>query len=320
MTLTGPQKIPFASTKYWYGAKYPGSAMEVNVGVVHTTEGTSLPSYEGGATAPNVTGLPDIKGKKIGWYQHFDVDRSSRALMNKSGGVETNTANSFQVELVGTCDPAHKSTWGKLKAGVDYIYWPTAPDWALQEVAKLVKWLADNHNLKAQCTVTFKAYPASYGANGVRLTGAQWNNYYGWLGHQHVPENDHGDPGNIDIAKIMAYAKGTTPAPPKEDEDVALSAADIQKVAQAVWDLDVITAAAPPYANTDYDTNKTWTAKYAQADAVLKARQARAEVADLQAQMATLNAKLESITNLGPVNLDVLATKVADLLAQRLAS
>lgn len=190
MTLTGPQKIPFANTtRAWYGDKYPGSAMESNVGVVHTTEGTTLPDYNGGASAPNVTAVPDFKNKKLVWYQHFDVDRSSRALVNKSGGVETNTLNAFQIELVGTCDPAKRVSWGSKKAGVDYIFWPEAPDWALKGLGELVHWLAVNHKIPAKSSVVWKAYPASYGNSAVRLTGARWASYYGWLGHQHVPEN-----------------------------------------------------------------------------------------------------------------------------------
>lgn len=229
MTLTGPQKIPFANTAYWYGDDYPGSAMESNVVVVHTTEGTSLPDYDGGAVAPNVTGVPDFAAKKIRWYQHFDVDRSSRALVNASGGVETNTANSFQIELVGSCDPSRRVSWGSAVAGVDYLFWPDAPDWALAEVAKLFTWLHDNHGVQLRSTVTWKAYPGSYGAgNGVRLTGAQWGAYYGILGHQHVPENYHGDPGDIDMAKILAYATGATA--PGGEENVALEAADIKKI------------------------------------------------------------------------------------------
>src|SRR5215471_17719630 len=52
------------------------------------------------------------------------------------------------------------------------------------------------------------ANPSSYGtSNGVRLSGSAWNAYKGILGHQHVPENDHGDPGDINIAAIM----GITP-------------------------------------------------------------------------------------------------------------
>lgn len=229
---TGPQKIPFASTAYWYGSKYPGTRFEANVGVVHTTEGPSLPDYGGGASAPNVTAVPDFAAKKLRWYQHFDVDESSRALRNLSGGVETNTLNSFQIELVGTCDPSTHKKW--TDAGYKHIFWPQAPDWALEGLAELVRWLADNHKIQMKSTVTWKAYPSSYGNSSVRLSGAEWQNYYGWLGHQHVPENDHGDPGNIDFARVLQFAKGETPAE-EEEEDMALSAEDIKKVAAAVW-------------------------------------------------------------------------------------
>lgn len=237
MALTGPQKIPFASQKYYYGDKYPGSAMESNVGVIHTTEGTTLPSYGGGVSAPNVTAVPDIKAQKLLWYQHFDVDRSSRALVNRSGGVETNTLNAFQVELVGTCDPAHKTSWGSKKAGVDYIFWPAAPDWALKELAKLVRWLADNHRVPARSSVVWKSYPTSYGASSVRLSGSQWSDYYGWLGHQHVPENDHGDPGNINFARVLEHANAQTPAPPAppKEKPVALSDNDVKRIVDGVW-------------------------------------------------------------------------------------
>lgn len=252
MTLTGPQKIPFANaTKAWYGNKYPGDAMESNVGVVHTTEGTTLPDYGGGASAPNVTGVPDIKNQRINWFQHFDVDRSARALVNKAGGVQTNTLNAFQIELVGTCDPAKKTSWGSKKAGVDYIFWPEAPDWALKEVGKLVRWLADNHKIPARSGVVWKAYPSSYGNSAVRLTGSQWENYYGWLGHQHVPENDHGDPGNLNFARILQHAAGTVPAPkpPTKENPVALSTDDVKKI----LDTDgIIPAPNPKDANTHW--------------------------------------------------------------------
>lgn len=208
MTLTGPQKFPGASTAYWYQSKYSTAAMESNVGVIHTTEGTNLPGYGGGASAPNFTAVPDIANKKLKWYQHFDFDRSSRALLDRSGGVSTNRGNAVQIELVGTCDPKYKTSWGTRKAGVSYIFWPAAPDWALQELAKFVHWAYKNHNVKLQSTVTWKAYPGSYGlSNGVRLSGSGWNAYYGWLGHQHVPENDHGDPGNMNFARVLDYAK-----------------------------------------------------------------------------------------------------------------
>ncbi|GAA0500616.1 peptidoglycan-binding protein [Streptomyces olivaceiscleroticus] len=207
----GQQRYPGASTKYWYGSKYPGSAMEVNVGVLHTTEGTSLPSYGGGASAPNFTAVPDFKNQKLVWYQHYEFDVSSRALVNRSGGVETNTLNAVQVELVGTCDPSTSKKWGG--KNTRHILWPEAPDWALRELAKFVKWAHDEHGVPMSSSVSWKAYPASYGATSVRLSGGQWNSYRGWLGHQHVPENDHGDPGALDFDKVLSYAKGFSSAP-----------------------------------------------------------------------------------------------------------
>ncbi|WP_333757850.1 hypothetical protein [Streptomyces sp. ISBFB 2968] len=231
MARTGPQKIPGASQSYFFGTgQYSGSAMEVNCGVVHTTEGMSLTSYSSGAVAPNVTGVPDIKNRKIRWYQHFDVDESARALMNRSGGVETNTANVFQIELVGTCDDSKKTSWSGKKAGVDYLHWPTAPDWALAEVAWLVRWLNANHGIPLTCVSNWLAYgkdsrrpgvtPASYGANPARMSMSAWRSFTGWCGHQHVPENDHGDPGSMNFARVIAIAKGgSKPATEENDMD-----------------------------------------------------------------------------------------------------
>ena len=296
MTLTGPQKIPFASQSEYYGGVYQGSAMEVNVGLLHTTEGTSLVSYGNGSEAPNVTAVPDFVNQKLRWYQHYDVDRSSRALVNAAGGVETNTLNVFQIELVGTCDPATHTRW--LNAGVRHIYWPEAPDWALAEVGVMVRWLHDNHNIPMTCGVTFKGYPASYGSgNGVRLSGSQWSAYTGWLGHQHVPENYHGDPGSIDIDKILAFAAGT-------EEDVAITKADVNTIVNTD---DLIRS---PHDTTD--TNKFWTLASYERETYLKAEAAADAVARVEAKVDALA--------VGGVDLDALAAKVADLLAARLQS
>lgn len=321
MAYQGPQKIPGATTgSSWYQDSYPGDRMEVNVGVIHTTEGTSLPTYGGGASAPNVTGVPDFANQKIKWYQHFDVDCSSRALVNQSGGVQTNTLNAFQVELVGTCDPATHKKW--TDAGVKHIFWPEAPDWALVEVAWLVKWLYDNHGMQIRSTVIWKAYPASYGASAVRLTGSQWTSYYGWLGHQHVPENVHGDPGNINWKRIEELAKGAAPDT-GGTTNVALSADDIKNIFYA----DLIPAQEPPYNNTDWESgNKTWTFKYAVYTTVRDGRDTNERVKGVEANLTTLSSQVAALTadvqtlKVGGVDLDALAEKVADLLAARLAN
>lgn len=202
------------STVQWFQGRYPGAVIKPNVLVIHTTEGTSWDGYDGGAIAPNYTARPDMARRRLDWRQHFPDERSSRALVNQPGGVETNTLNAIQVELVGTCDPTHRHTWGNLRAGVHYIYWPDAPDWALEAVAAFVRDLHQRHGLRLTAP-TFKAYPASYGTkNGVRMSFDQWRNFRGICGHQHVPENVHGDPGDIAIARIlMLAAQKTVPSP-----------------------------------------------------------------------------------------------------------
>jgi hypothetical protein len=112
--------------------------------------------------------------------------------------------------MVGTCDSRKATSWGSLRAGVDYIYWPAAPDWALKAVGDFILWCRDNHGIRAQSTVEWIPYPSG---RDVHLTGAQWGAYYGWLGHQHVPENDHGDPGNIDFNRMIALATGGATPP-----------------------------------------------------------------------------------------------------------
>lgn len=208
--------LKYDSKTQWFQDDFPGAALNLNsnttVVILHTTESTSWPKYAGGATAPQVTLRAPQKHISRGEArQHFPFNRSGRALRNKAGGVETNTLNAIQVELIGTCDPKHKKSWngeGKKFAGVDYIYWPEASDGQLKHVAKF---LADMHNefgLLLSAPREFLAYPGSYGENhDNRLTGAEWRKSRGVYGHQHVPENSHGDPGNIDIDKILKFAK-----------------------------------------------------------------------------------------------------------------
>lgn len=215
MTRQGPQKYPSASTAHWYQDDYGGDAMEVNVVLLHTTEGLTLPDYGGGSSAPNLTAVPDFAARRLRWYQHFDIDTSSRALRNLAGGVETNTLNVCQVELAGTCDPARHRDWGDAA----HIYWPQAPDWALAEVADFLRWMHDQHAVPLTGPDLWLPYPQSYGASAARMTNAQWTAFKGVCGHQHAAENLHGDPGAIDFPTLIALAKGGT----TEETDMQLS-------------------------------------------------------------------------------------------------
>lgn len=340
---TGLQRYPGASTSYWYQTRYGGDAMESNVIVWHSTEGTSLPDYDGGALAPNVTAVPDFAAQRLKWFQHFDFDTSSRALRNLAGGVQTNTLNVCQVEIVGTCDPTTHAKW--VRAGTRHLYMPELPDWAVRDLAAFAKWAHDQHGVPLASGVTFKAYPSSYGSNGVRMSGAAWTAFTGHCGHQHVPENDHGDPGSFPMAAILTAAKGGT-TPPKEDDmptadeiaeavfrkfaagDGVLEKSDIRNI----WYADDIPAARPPYNNPDYYgpdgktvANPTWTARYTQLAQVEGIREAVARLKSLEAAAGSVDltdaqiAALASAVAANPALAEQIAEKVAVKLAARLA-
>jgi hypothetical protein len=274
MTKTGPQKYPPASTANWYQTKYGGDAMESNTIVWHSTEGTSLPTYDGGSMAPNFTAVPNFAAKRLNWFQHFDFDVSSRALVH-SGAVATNTLNVCQVEIVGTCDPATHLKWAQ--AGYQHLYMPELPDWAIRDLGALTKWAHDNHGVPLSSGLAFKAYPASYGtSNGVRMTNSQWLNFEGHCGHQHVPSgNVHGDPGAFPMAAILTAAKGGNT--PEEDPLAGITKADIR---DAVWKDDFVAAPADA---ADIKTNPTW-----QPQSYLKDTNAR--VRSLEKQVAVVSA------------------------------
>lgn len=167
--------------------------------VLHSTESGDhgWPGYSSGSSAPHFT-LDPLTGE---CRQHISLAEAARALKNPSGGVETNRGGAVQIEIIGTCDPERKGDSG-------WTFLPTYTKW--DSLAKVLKDISKACNIPLTEGVTWKAYPGSYGTGASqRLSGGSWNSYKGVLGHQHVPENDHGDPGNIDIAAILTAAGGS---------------------------------------------------------------------------------------------------------------
>jgi hypothetical protein len=316
---TGPQRYPGASTAAWYQSVFGGDVMEVNVVVLHTTEGRTLPDYNGGAVAPNLTAVPDFANKRLNWFQHFDIDRSSRALVNLAGGVETNTLNVVQVELVGTCDPATHAKWAA--AGQAHIYWPEAPEWALVELAAFLRWMHVEHGVPLSGPSKWPPYPTSYAnGGGQRMTPAEWEVFKGVCGHMHVPENAHGDPGSIDFGHLLALAKGTTtPAPPSKEEPVALTDAEIKAIGK-----QVVTGANG--AKSPDDSSIEWAVSSFLGLTLKGVRALATDVADVKSKVAGLSPTLSEaqLTALAarvasdPTLAERIAEQVADKLAARL--
>lgn len=163
-------------------------------GLFHTTEGvtaaSAIASYRSSGSWPHFTA--SYEGGTFRIWQHIPIDRAARSLVHLAGHVETNRNNVIQIELVGSAAQP-----------------PSDPGY-LAGIATWMQWVEANFGVPHRCTVTFKPYPASYGANnGVRLSEPAWNAYAGWLGHEHAPENLHGDPGALNIQALL-----------QEDEDV----------------------------------------------------------------------------------------------------
>jgi hypothetical protein len=190
------------TAQWFYGAVTTSPMGGVDRIVWHTTEGNGWPAYDGGAKAPHYTARPDFTAQRMEWRQHFPETVNARALQNDAGGVQTNLQNAVQVEIVGTCDQDHPT------AG--WLHSWDLPSWALDGLADFAADLNRRHGVPLTAWQPFRAYSNATGVarenNGIRMTGAQWNAFSGHCGHQHVPENDHGDPGALPIGALLARA------------------------------------------------------------------------------------------------------------------
>ncbi|MGY5048313.1 peptidoglycan recognition protein family protein [Streptomyces sp. 900105755] len=161
--------------------------------------------------------------------------------------------------------------------------------------------------------------------------------FHGWTEKSVIAHgewsSDKWDPGYapdkiMAMPAVRADVAATLAAGPQE-EDVALTTDDIDKIAAAVaatlWTADNVPAARPPVNNTDYYkadgktlNNVTWTGGYTLQTTVEGVRKTQQQVGALSDDVAAIKTKVDALA-VGGVNLDALAAKVADLLAARLA-
>ena len=179
--------------------------------VLHTTEG----SWEGAYTVldrnsnwPHLMAEPWPGGRKV---QAVPFSRAAKSLANQPGGVETNRKGTIQIELVGFA--AHTDEWTDLE--VDYL-------------AELLRPIIDGLGIR-HIAPPFYGPDAGFTLATVtapqRMGAGEWDAWDGICGHQHVPENDHWDPGKFRIDRFLATLARTTVlpvAPSREDPDMEM--------------------------------------------------------------------------------------------------
>lgn len=185
--------------------------------VWHTTEGDSI----AGAVAAyrSHTGWPHITwdhrdGSIAG---HLPASVSARSVQNLSGGVETNRYGTvLQVEVVAhAAEPFTDS--GRL-IGLDRVLaWARAN--GVPDVWPMGQPLAYGPDERRP-----GVSPAAYGLNNGQRNAGVWLAQGGHYGHSQVPENDHGDPGRVNIDMLLAGGGGS--AQVEDDGDMDALAAE----------------------------------------------------------------------------------------------
>lgn len=165
-------------------------------GVEHSTEGNSIEgavaTYRDAGVPPQTTIDPAARRKA----QHIDLDRSGYALAHPKGTPETNRLPCIQVEIVMYADRDKANANGGLYVGdlTDAHYAFIGE--CIREIEAVVPIPHEFHR-------GFVHYPDSYGLHAPqRMSWDTWYNFSGWCGHQHVPGNVHGDPGEFDPSRL----------------------------------------------------------------------------------------------------------------------
>jgi hypothetical protein len=163
---------------------------------LHSTEGHSIEgavgAYQDNNSWPTLT--IDLPKRRVA--QHLSLFDSARSLRNEPGGKETNRDGTIhvQIELVGFA--ANPRSLGSQE---DRVWFGR----------KIVGPICRTTGIPVRSTVFWQVYPTSYGKNAPqRLSLEAWDNYSGILGHQHVPENSHGDPGQFDVVTVINAVRG----------------------------------------------------------------------------------------------------------------
>lgn len=166
--------------------------------LLHTTEGGSYVSarsaYHRNGFSPHVTaGVHRQDSDRVSAWQNVLFNERATTLGEDPGGIRVGRDYVIQIEMIGYADRTVAQ-----RNGHSHLYIHNWADWYIEGLAKVCNDILDQVGIPRQSTVDWVEYPASYGKNASqRLSTAAYDAYEGILGHQHAPENSHGDPGNL---------------------------------------------------------------------------------------------------------------------------
>lgn len=213
MYLTGVERVEGNDA----GAMVGGDGRKL---LLHSTEGSTIAGAIGAYRTRNVWPHLTVDCPERKAVQHLSLTRAGRSLRNEAGGVETNRAGRIlvQIELVGFAGTP--SSIGD----------PDDLDWFGREIVRPIHLLT---GFPLMTLVEWVAYPASYGESArQRVPAARWASLSGVVGHQHAPENDHGDPGALDVARIIAAARNDQEDDMTPAECLTVVRGETQRLAQ----------------------------------------------------------------------------------------
>lgn len=176
------------------GGTYTGGPWKV---VMHTIEGSvnsALSVFRNASSASHlivsVPSRPDGPRK----IQLVPLNRSAFALQNKNGGAQTNRDSAIQVEMSGFARDQRYLTAGDRQWLADNVVRPIQQK--LPIPSRTTKFYDEKSGVG-----TLAAYHTA-----IRWGATQWDNFSGFCGHQHVPENAHWDPGALNMTDILNRA------------------------------------------------------------------------------------------------------------------
>ena len=150
----------------------------------HTTEGTGMDRMWNVLRDKNAAPhfLIDPGGGDAPVYQCIPLNRAARALEHPSGTPETNRANCIQVEIIGFAKDADE--WGHV------IY---------RDLGALAALIDHRFNIR-------RGY-RPFTVPAKKVTPLGFVRATGHMGHAHVPNNNHWDPGKMSGGRLMRAIK-----------------------------------------------------------------------------------------------------------------